>query len=246
MPGSVHIGTSGWHYKHWKGPFYPEKLPASKMLAFYAERFDTVELNNTFYRLPPENGVDNWRDSAPDGFLFAAKGSRFITHMKKLKDPDTAISRYFERVGRLGRKLGPIVFQTPPWWEINLERLETFLDALPRGQRYAFELRNPTWHAPEVYRILRRRNAAFCIFEIAGFHSPFELTADFTYVRLHGPGGAYQGSYSAQALSEWSNRLRAWESDLRAVYIYFDNDQAAYAVENALELKRMVSQRRAA
>jgi uncharacterized protein YecE (DUF72 family) len=135
MPGSVHIGTSGWHYKHWKGPFYPEKLPASKMLAFYAERFDTVELNNTFYRLPPENGVDNWRDSAPDGFLFAAKGSRFITHMKKLKDPDTAISRYFERVGRLGRKLGPIVFQTPPWWEINLERLETFLDALPRGPR---------------------------------------------------------------------------------------------------------------
>jgi uncharacterized protein YecE (DUF72 family) len=246
MPGSVHIGTSGWHYKHWKGPFYPEKLPASQMLAFYAARFDTVELNNTFYRLPPETGVDNWRDSVPEGFLYAAKGSRFITHMKKLKDPETAIAKYFERVDRLGRKLGPIVFQTPPWWEANLERLETFLDALPHGHRYAFELRHPTWHTPDVYRILRRRNAAFCIFEIAGHRSPFELTADYTYVRLHGPGPAYQGSYSGETLRDWSNRIRAWEHELRAAYVYFDNDQAAYAVENALELKRMVSRRRAA
>ena len=128
MGGAIHIGTSGWHYKHWKGPFYPEKLPNSKLLDYYSRHFDTVELNNTFYRLPPENGLDNWRDSTPEGFLFAAKGSRFITHMKKLKDPETAIGRYFERVDRLGPKLGPIVFQTPPWWEVNLERLEAFLD----------------------------------------------------------------------------------------------------------------------
>ena len=182
----------------------------------------------------------------PTGFLFAAKGSRFITHMKKLKDPDTAIARYFERVERLGRKLGPIVFQTPPWWEIDQERLAAFLDALPSGHRYAFELRNPTWHTPDVYRLLRRHNAAFCIFEINGLHSPIELTADFTYVRLHGPGAAYQGSYSAETLRAWSQRIREWERDLHAVYIYFDNDQAAYAAENALALKRMVSQRRAA
>jgi uncharacterized protein YecE (DUF72 family) len=246
MPGAIHIGTSGWHYKHWKGAFYPESLPASKMLAFYTERFDTVELNSTFYRLPIETGLDNWRDSTPDGFLFAAKGSRFITHMKKLKDPETAIARYFERVDRLGSKLGPIVFQTPPQWEIDQERLAAFLDALPHGHRYAFELRNPTWHTPGVYRLLRRHNAAFCIFEINGLHSPIELTADFTYLRLHGPGAAYQGSYSGETLRAWSRRIREWERDLRAVHIYFDNDQAAYAAENALELKRMVSQRRAA
>jgi uncharacterized protein YecE (DUF72 family) len=188
--GAIHIGTSGWHYKHWRGPFYPEKLPASKMLDFYTRHFDTVELNNTFYRLPSENGLDVWRDSTPEGFCFAAKGSRFLTHMKKLKDPAVGIGRFFERVDRLERKLGPIVFQLPPQWEVNAERLATFLENLPPGHRYAFELRNPTWHTREIYGILRRHNAAFCIFEIAGFHSSFEITADFTYVRLHGPGGA--------------------------------------------------------
>ena len=239
--GAIHIGTSGWHYKHWLGPFYPEKLPASKMLEFYTRHFDTVELNNTFYRLPLESGLETWRESTPKGFCFAAKGSRFITHMKKLKDPETAIGRYFERVDQLGKKLGPIVFQLPPWWEADAERLERFLEALPPRHRYAFELRNPTWHTPEIYRILRRHNAAFCIFEIAGFRSGCEITANFTYIRLHGPGGAYQGSYPAETLQRWAERIRGWERDLRAVYIYFDNDQAAYAVGNALELKRLLA-----
>ena len=239
-PASVHIGTSGWHYQHWRGAFYPEKLPASKWLDYYARHFDTVELNSTFYRLPLETGIDGWRKSTPGDFCFAAKGSRFLTHMKKLKDPAAGVARYFERVERLGRKLGPIVFQLPPFWEVNLERLDTFLDALPRRRHYAFELRNPTWHAPEVYRILNRHNAAFCIFEIAGFHSGFELTANWTYVRLHGPGGAYQGSYPAATLRHWAERIRAWQDDLRAVYVYFDNDQAAYAVRNAAALKRLL------
>jgi uncharacterized protein YecE (DUF72 family) len=238
---AVHIGTSGWHYKHWKGPFYPEKLPASKMLEWYARHFDTVELNNTFYRLPPETGVQAWRDGTPHHFCFAAKGSRFLTHMKKLKDPEPGIARFFERVDHLGRKLGPIVFQLPPFWEADPERLDAFLTALPKRRRYAFELRNPTWHTEEIYRILRRHRAAFCIYEIAGFHSEFVLTANFTYVRLHGPGGAYQGSYSDEKLAEWASRIRAWDRDLRAVYIYFDNDQAAYAVQNALTLKRLVA-----
>jgi uncharacterized protein YecE (DUF72 family) len=236
---SVHIGTSGFHYKHWRGPFYPEKLPASKMLDFYTWHFDTVELNNTFYRLPPETGLVNWRDSTPKTFRFAVKGSRFITHMKKLKDPEVAIQRFFERVDLLENKLGPIVFQLPPFWEADSERLEAFLDALPR-RRYAFELRNPTWHNEEIYRILRRHNAAFCIFEIAGFRSGFEITANFTYIRLHGPEGAYQGSYSAKMLEQWADRIVDWQHDLRAVYIYFDNDQSAYAVQNALSLKHML------
>jgi uncharacterized protein YecE (DUF72 family) len=237
--GDVHIGTSGWHYKHWKGPFYPERLPASKMLDYYAERFRTVELNNTFYRLPTEAAVEDWRDSTPRDFTFAVKGSRFLSHMKKLKDPEPGIARFFERVDRLRRKLGPVLFQLPPWWEVNAERLDRFLDALPRRRRYAFELRNPTWHTPEILAILRRHNAAYCVFEIAGFFSGIQMTADFTYVRLHGPGGAYQGSYSEDALRGWAERIREWRRDLRAVYVYFDNDQAAYAVENAIALQKM-------
>ena len=237
---AIHIGTSGWHYKHWKGPFYPEKLPAHRMLEWYAESFDTVELNNTFYRLPLENGVRTWRESTPGRFCFAAKGSRFLTHMKKLKDPEPGIEKFFLRLDPLGRKLGPIVFQLPPWWEKAPDRLETFLAALPGSHKYAFELRNPTWHTEEIYRILRRHNTAFCIFEISGFRSEPVLTADFTYVRLHGPGGAYQGSYTEEQLGAWAERVRQWAKKLRAVYFYFDNDQAAYAVENALALKAML------
>jgi uncharacterized protein YecE (DUF72 family) len=229
----IHIGTSGWHYKHWRGVFYPEKMPASKWLDYYAQHFDTVELNSTFYRLPLETGLETWRESTPAKFRFAAKGSRFLTHMKKLKDPAPGVEKFFERVDRLGRKLGPIVFQLPPWWEVNLERLEGFLEALPPRHKYAFELRNPTWHTPEVYRILRRHRAVFCIFEIAGFRSGLELTANWTYIRLHGPGGAYQGSYPDAILRQWAERIRAWQQDLRSVYVYFDNDEAGYAVQNA-------------
>jgi uncharacterized protein YecE (DUF72 family) len=237
---AIRIGTSGWHYAHWKGPFYPEKLPSSKMLEYYAQHFDTVELNNTFYRLPLESGLETWRESTPKGFCFAAKGSRFLTHMKKLKDAGPGIAKFFERVDRLGKKLGPIVFQLPPWWEVNASRLEEFLEALPPRHKYAFELRNPTWHTAETYRLLRRHNTAFCIFEIAGAFSGLEITANFTYVRLHGPGGAYQGSYSHSALGKWSERIGTWRRDLRAVYVYFDNDQAGYAVKNARELRDML------
>jgi uncharacterized protein YecE (DUF72 family) len=234
------IGTSGWHYPHWRGPFYPEKLSAARMLEFYARHFHTVELNNTFYRLPSESGVAQWRDGSPAGFSFAAKGSRFLTHMKKLKDTGQGIERFFASLEPLGKKLGPIVFQLPPHWQVNAGRLEEFLANLPRGHRYAFELRDPTWHSSEIYGILRRHKAAFCIFEIAGFRSPDQLTADFTYVRLHGPGGAYQGSYPPDVLKRWAAQILEWQQTLRKIYFYFDNDQAAYAVENALTLKRLV------
>jgi uncharacterized protein YecE (DUF72 family) len=235
----IRIGTSGWHYPHWRGVFYPEKLPTSKWLDHYAQHFDTVELNSTFYRLPLETGLETWREASPKGFTFATKGSRFLTHMKKLKDPVPGIARFFERIDRLERKLGPIVFQLPPFWEVNLERLEAFLEALPPRHKYAFELRNPTWHTREVYRVLRRHRAAFCIFEIAGFQSGLEITADWTYIRLHGPGGAYEGSYPDATLNKWAEQIRAWQKDLRAIYIYFDNDQSGYAVRNALSLKSL-------
>jgi uncharacterized protein YecE (DUF72 family) len=233
----IRIGTSGWHYPHWRGAFYPEKLPTSRWLDYYAQHFDTVELNSTFYRLPLETGLNTWRESTPKNFRFAAKGSRFLTHMKKLKDPAPGIAKFFERIDRLERKLGPIVFQLPPFWEVNLERLEGFLEALPPRHKYAFELRNPTWHTAEVYRILHRHGAAFCIFEIAGFQSGLELTADWTYVRLHGPAGAYEGSYPDATLRTWAERIRAWQRELRAAYLYFDNDQSGYAARNALRIK---------
>jgi uncharacterized protein YecE (DUF72 family) len=211
------------------------------MLDYYSRHFDTVELNNSFYRLPLESALENWRESTPRGFCFAMKGSRFLTHMKKLKDPAAGIEKFFDRADRLGKKLGPIVFQLPPNWHADAERLETFLRALPPRHHYAFELRDPTWHTEEIYRLLRRHKAAFCIFEIAGFRSGFEITAPFTYVRLHGPEAAYQGSYSRATLEEWAARIQGWRSSLRAVYVYFDNDQAAYAVHNAMELKRLVA-----
>jgi uncharacterized protein YecE (DUF72 family) len=237
----IRIGTSGFHYKHWIGPFYPEKLQLSKMLDVYMQHFDTVELNATFYRLPPKKAVAVWRESTPENFLFSAKGSRFITHMKKLKDPEPALDRYFDHLDALGAKLGPIVFQLPPFLQPDLERLDTFLSALPGGHQYAFEFRHPAWHNEEIYRTLRKRNAAFCPYDIAGFQSPIVVTADFVYVRLHGPGpGPYQGSYSDEALRAWAGRIREWSQTLKDVYVYFDNDMAGFAVHDAKRLIYLV------
>jgi uncharacterized protein YecE (DUF72 family) len=240
VAGKVEIGTSGWHYGHWRGPFYPARLAASKMLAFYCARFDTVEVNNSFYRLPSPEAVDGWREATPPGFTFAVKGSRFITHMKKLKDPEAALARFLPVIERLREKLGPILFQLPPRWRADTGRLEAFLRALPRRHRYGFELRDPTWLAPEIYAVLARHNAALCAYHLAGFLSPLEITADFAYVRLHGPGGKYQGSYSPAELEVWARRVSAWRRKLDAVYVYFDNDQAGHAAANALALKTMV------
>jgi uncharacterized protein YecE (DUF72 family) len=239
--GEVRIGTSGWHYKHWVGTFYPPKTPASKMLAYYYQHFDTVELNNTFYRLPPVSGLEVWRDSTPDNFVLAAKGSRFLTHMKKLKDPEPGLARFFERIDVLGEKLGPILFQLPPHWQVDRERFQTFVAALPSGYRYAFEFRNATWDNEEIYRILRDRNIGYCIFDLAGAHSPSLVTASFAYVRLHGPGGKYQGSYSDSVLSGWAERILKWRAELDAIYLYFDNDEAGYAAKDALRLKSLVA-----
>ena len=241
MPrGEVLIGTSGWHYRHWRGPFYPKDLPASRMLDFYVERFGTVEINNSFYRLPKPETVAEWRKSTPKDFTFAVKASRFITHNKKLKDPEEPIDRLFASIGQLKRKLGPILFQLPPTWKLNLARLEQFLRALPKRRRYAFEFRNETWNVRPVYDLLTRFNAAYCIYHLAGFQSPLELTTDFAYVRLHGPGGKYQGSYDDAALREWARRLATWRERLKAVYVYFDNDQSGYAVKNALRLTEIL------
>jgi uncharacterized protein YecE (DUF72 family) len=240
-PASIRIGTSGWHYKHWLGPFYPEKTPGSKMLAYYLKRFDAVELNNSFYHLPKPSSLETWRESTPKVFCFAVKGSRFLTHMKKLKDPEQGLQKFLDAVEVLGHKLGPILFQLPPNWQLDFERLANFLSCLPKRHRYAFEFRNETWSVPQIYDLLADHNAAYCIFDLAGTQSPIQITADLAYVRLHGPGGKYQGSYSDAALSKWAERIRAWQRELKSIHVYFDNDQAGYAPANALRLKELLA-----
>ncbi len=238
---TLRIGTSGWHYKHWVGTFYPERLPASKMLAYYQERFDTVELNNSFYQLPKKSALANWHASTPDNFCFAAKGSRFLTHMKKLKDPAPGLAKFLDAIEVLAEKLGPILFQLPPNWQVDRERLAEFLELLPTYHRYAFEFRNPTWELPEIYDLLAKHNAAHCAFDLAGYQSPVRVTADFIYIRLHGPGGKYQGSYSEETLLAWAERIGHWLRERNAVYCYFDNDEAGYAANDAARLKQLIS-----
>jgi uncharacterized protein YecE (DUF72 family) len=212
------------------------------MLDFYSQNFDTVELNSSFYRLPRDAAFDNWRQSTPANFVFAVKASRFLTHQKKLKDPESALQNLLPRAARLSTKLGPLLFQLPPRWQVNPVRLEALLEALPRDLRCTFEFRDLSWIQPDISRLLAKFSAAFCIYELAGYRSPLTVTAEFAYVRLHGPGlEKYQASYSADRLRPWSKQIEDWAKYLDAVYIYFDNDQAGYAAQNALILKRMVN-----
>jgi len=237
MKPEIRIGTSGWHYAHWQGNFYPAKFKAAEMLRYYYQHFDSVEINNSFYRLPKPGMFAAWRDCTPPGFIFAVKASRFLTHNKKLKDPENALHNLLPRAEELREKLGPILFQLPPKWRKNTDRLREMLQILPKEHRYAFEFREPSWMAEDVYEVLRHHNAAFCIYELAGYMSPLEVTADFVYVRLHGPGGKYQGSYPSEALDWWARRLLEWRAEGKSVFAYFDNDQAGYAAANAMELK---------
>jgi uncharacterized protein YecE (DUF72 family) len=238
--GRIHIGTSGWHYDDWTGSFYPGDLSAAGRLSYYALRFDTVEINNTFYRLPDEETLRAWRETAPQGFVFAVKASRYITHMKKLTDPEGTLPSFLERVELLGDRLGPLLFQLPPHWRANPGRLAAFLEVLSTGHRCAFEFRDPSWYIPQVYRILKDHNAAFCIYHLAGHQSPLAVTTDFVYFRLHGPGAAYEGSYGDEVLIRWAERIREWALDGRDVACYFDNDQSGYAPRDAARLRDAV------
>lgn len=236
----IHIGTSGWHYPHWSGPFYPEDLRKSAFLTYYAGRFHTVEVNNTFYRLPSKKALAEWRTSVQPGFVFAVKGSRYITHMKKLNDPRGPVEQFLERISILQDTLGPILFQLPPSWHFNGERLKGFLQVLPQGYRFAIEFRDPSWFREEVYEDIRRREVAFCIYELGGRHSPREVTTDFVYIRLHGPGRAYQGQYPSQVLADWAGALSTWSAQEKEIFCYFDNDEAGCAAQDAARLQDML------
>lgn len=242
MRGRIHIGTSGWHYAHWVGPFYPSCLHSDDFLSHYARSFRTVEINNTFYHLPETATLEAWRDETPPGFVFACKASRYITHMKKLREPARSTARFLEAVRILGDKLGPILFQLPPRWHANAERLEDFLQALPDGLRYAFEFRDESWFTPRIYQVLARHDAALCAYDLMGWRSPAKTTAGFVYLRLHGPCSAYGGNYGGRTLRGWARRLLTWRNTGLDVYCYFNNDQGGYAVQNARHLVDMVAE----
>ena len=238
--GRCHVGTSGWSYDHWHGPFYPPELRPGDRLAHYARHFASVEVNGTFYRLPGMAAVRQWVDDTPDGFVFSVKASRFITHMKKLKDPEASLPPFLDCIGGLGNKLGPVLFQLPPRWRVNLARLDAFLVALPNGLRTVFEFRDPSWLDDAVLTALAGHGAGFCIFDLAGTRTPAHVTAAFVYIRLHGPGGAYQGRYGHRRLAAWAADIDGWISEGRDVYCYFDNDEAGHAVADARTLAHLV------
>jgi uncharacterized protein YecE (DUF72 family) len=238
--GTAWLGTSGYVYRHWRGGvFYPAGLRAREELAWYATRFRTVELNNPFYRLPTEETFTRWRDGTPDGFLFAVKVSRFITHVKRLRDVGDSLALFLEHATVLGVKLGPLLLQLPPQFHMDLPRLDTFLMTLPDGYRWVLEVRHPSWQSSGVYEALGRRGVALCV-PIGGRIQPdLVTTAPFTYLRFH--AGAEPGGRFADAqLEPWAGRIRALVRSGKDVYAYFNNDWEGHAVRDALRLEAML------
>jgi uncharacterized protein YecE (DUF72 family) len=234
-PVRFRIGCSGWQYKHWKGNFYPADLSQRQWLEHYARHFDTVEVNNSFYRLPDEGVFRGWRARVPSDFVFAVKASRFLTHMKKLKDPGEPVARLFSRARELGRKLGPVLYQLPRQMPRNDHRLGAFLRVLPRGIRHTIEFRHPSWYHVEVLRMLRARNVALCLHDMTDSMAPREVTATFVYVRFHGATGRYDGAYPGEVLEQWAGWLK---NVGRPAHVYFNNDIGGHAPRDALTLKR--------
>ena len=238
---TIRIGTSGWVYNHWRGLFYPTELRQADWFGIYAREFDTVEINNSFYRLPSATAFDTWREQAPPDFLYAVKASRFLTHLKKLKDPEEPLQRFFERASRLGQTLGPVLYQLPPHWRVNLPRFEAFLTLLPTGYLHVMEFRDPSWLIEEVFRLMERYQVAHCIHDMPPLHVPLRLTASMVYLRFHGDP-AHGGDYQLAALEIWARRIEEWRSQRLDIFAYFNNDVGGYALEDAKMLRKLVEQ----
>jgi uncharacterized protein YecE (DUF72 family) len=239
MP-EYYIGTSGWHYEHWRGLFYPEKLPKVEWLKFYARYFNTVEINNSFYHLPSEKAFNQWRESVQAHFSYSVKVNRFITHIKRLRNSEILLENFFSRAQLLGNKLGVLLYQLPPQMERNDKTLESFLILLPPEFRHVFEFRHESWIDESVFALLKSHDAGFCIFDMPRFTCPLVATSDFAYVRLHGSKGLYQSRYSEEELSRWACGIAEIGKGLKEVYIYFNNDAEAYAITNAQRLKQIL------
>ena len=238
----VRVGCSGWQYKHWRGDFYPAELPQRQWLEYYSEQFDTVEINNSFYRLPESATFSSWRDRAPAGFTYAVKASRFLTHMKKLKDPEGPVTLFFERARSLGRALGPVLYQLPPRWPVNIERFRAFLQTLPKRRRHVVELREPSWYCDEVFDALRQHKVGLCLHDMAGSASGRIEVGPIVYVRFHGPA-KYSGSYSDEALDGWAEWLATRARAGVPVYAYFNNDIGGHAPRDAVRLRDALMKR---
>ena len=237
-PGVARVGCSGWIYRHWRGPVYPESLPQKRWFEHYAGLFGTVEVNNTFYRLPTEAAVEGWAAQAPPGFVYALKLGAFGSHRMKLRDAASWLPNHLDRLDRLGPAAGPTLVQLPPRWRRNAARLDEFLSVAPADRRWAVELREPSWLHDEVYEVLHRHGAALCVHDLLAGH-PWERTTDWSYVRFHGPNAlerAYQGRYGEDGLFWMTERLRYWLGEGCDVYAYFNNDDSGYAVQDALLL----------
>jgi len=232
--GDIRIGCSGWSYSHWRQRFYPEKLPAREHFAFYARHFNTVELNNSFYRQPTRERFAAWREQAPSDFLFAVKGSRYITHIKRLAVEPTSIELVVDAARGLGDKLGPILFQLQANFHLDLQRLERFVAMLPADFRFTLELRHDSWLVPTVFEVLRAHRIALCIPDHPKMPKSFEITSDFTYIRMHSPPRGL--GYGERALQPWAERLLEWRRQQLDVFVYFNNDVEGHAIKDAQTL----------
>jgi uncharacterized protein YecE (DUF72 family) len=237
----IHVGTSGWSYPSWRGPFFPKEVMVKHHLSYYATQFETAELNGVFYRTPSLEAVRGWRDQTPDNFIFAWKASKFITHWKRLSERSVnSLALIEERLVILEPKAGPVLFQLPQRFEADAERLQSFLTLVPKGWRCAFEFRHASWYTKETFGILHRANVALCISDHHHAPAPWRATARHVYVRGHGPGGKYHGNYSDGELRAWARKIAAWRKQRREVYVYFDNDQKSAAPADALRLLRFL------
>lgn len=234
------IGTSGWQYDHWRGVFYPPELPREKWLEFYARHFTTVELNNSFYRLPTEKAFHGWQSRSPAGFTYAIKASRFITHIKRLKDCSGPVELLISRVKHLKDKLGPILYQLPPTLKRDDDRLETFLNLLSPGFSHVVEFRHDSWFHPQVMELLGRYGASFCVVDMLRLKSPVQATSEVAYIRFHGSEGLYYGIYDDDELALWATRMGELRDQGHPVYAYFNNDGGGAAIFDAIRLRRLL------
>lgn len=244
MAARFHVGTSGWHYNHWRNDFYPPKLPAARWLEYYVQQFDTVELNASFYRQPKPHAWDLWRESTPPGFLFAMKASRYITHIKRLAVEPGSLELLFFGIRRLGEHAGPVLYQLPPTFrrdEHTFAALERFLLMLPEGFTHVFEFRDASWFDGVTYELLDAHGAAFCSFDMPGIEAPLRLTGDTLYMRFHGSGARYGGNYEDDALRAWAERLREAAAPARQAFVYFNNDIGGHAPRNAATLRDLLA-----
>ena len=240
--GGIHVGCSGWMYKHWRGILYPEGLPQKRWFERYADDFDTVEINASFYRLPLASTFDGWREKAPSGFRYAIKVNRFITHLKKLAGVADAVQEFADLARRLEHNLGPLLYQLPPSLKLDLPRLEAFLRTIPTDLANVFEFRNSDWYVPETYALLERYGASFCVHDMRGSATERIAVGPVAYVRLHGGVGKYWGRYSDDALLGWSNWAAEQSRQGRSVWCYFNNDIHGHAIHDAQTLKSLVGQ----